>query len=58
MTYRQVANLLGRPTSVTHGNGIMTCTWSRIVLRGWVINRTVTFKENKVISAGGHTNWS
>ena len=58
MTYREVANLLGRPKSVTNGGGIMVCTWSRAVIRGVTIDRIVTFKENKVISVGGHTSWS
>jgi len=57
MSYDEVIKLLGEPKTYTEFEGIRTCSWSRAVIRGVFTNHTVTFKNGKVVSVDGHTNF-
>jgi len=58
MSYDEVIRILGEPKTQTRAQGIITCTWSRAVIRGITNNYTITFKDGNVISIGGHSNWN
>jgi len=57
MTYKEVVEILGEPKSSTTAQGIRTCMWSRVVIRGLFNNHIITFKDDKVISVDGNSNF-
>jgi hypothetical protein len=50
MSYAEVIGIVGTPKSESEFEGVKTCIWRFRVLRGWTINKTITFKDDKVIS--------
>ena len=58
MSYNEVVNLLGMPDSSTSAEGIMTCVWSRAVVRGFSNHYTITLKNNMVLSVIKNSNIS
>ena len=57
MTYNEVVQLLDKPETSTTAEGIKTCIWSRVVIRGMFNNHIITFKNDKVIAVNDHTNF-
>lgn len=57
MSYNEVVQLLGEPKTSATVEDIMTCTWSRVVIRGVFKNHIIIFKSDKVVSVDGHTNF-
>lgn len=50
MSYDTVIEILNEPSSSSQADNILTCVWRKRVLRDWTIVRTVTFKDDTVIS--------
>ncbi|MFW5780576.1 MAG: hypothetical protein ACOCWI_03920 [Bacillota bacterium] len=50
MSYSKVIEILDEPSSSSQADNILTCVWRKYVLRGWIIVRAVTFKDDTVIS--------
>ncbi len=50
MTYDEVVGIIGKPKKEIDADNIKNCTWKKAVLRGWSIERTITFKNGRVFS--------
>ena len=50
MQYDEVVKIVGKPKREIDTENIKNCVWRIAVLRGWFIERTVVFKDGKVVS--------